>query len=167
MRRIVFCHGKESGPRGFKIRELTAIARQCGWQAESIDFTCIPNPDRRAAHLQEQERAAETEELILVGSSMGGYVAALASAELRPAAIFLMAPAVSMPGYRIPRPQIHAKRCVIVHGWLDAVVPVENVLQYAAQHRAELHVFNAGHNLHDAITEVKFLFRKLLDDMNR
>lgn len=166
MRRIVFCHGKESGPRGFKIRELSAIAGERGWQAESIDFTAEPDPDARVALLLRRMAGTGTDETILAGSSMGGYVAALASSRIRPAALFLMAPVFGLPGYRVRRPQIDVERCVIVHGWRDDVVPAENVFRFAARHRAEMHLLDAGHDLHDAIADVKFLFGKLLADVS-
>ena len=43
--------------------------------------------------------APQATTLVLVGSSMGGYVAARACQRLRPQALFLMAPALYFPGW--------------------------------------------------------------------
>jgi len=71
--KVYFSHGKESGPWGSKIERLAAIAKHAGCSVESIDYTDISDPDVRVERLL-TEIAAETEPLLLVGSSMGGYV---------------------------------------------------------------------------------------------
>ena len=48
------------------------------------------------------------ERLILVGSSMGGYVSTVASVSLKPAGLFLMAPAFYMPIGREQNPIVRA-----------------------------------------------------------
>lgn len=100
--------------------------------------------------------------LVLVGSSMGGYVALRASQTLPVTGLFLLAPAVSMPGYAVAEPPACAGTTAIVHGWQDNVVEPDKVIRFAAGSRLELHLLNAGHDLSDALPMVEFLFRDFL-----
>ncbi len=90
--RVVFAHGKESGPWGAKIQHLAGIAEACGFVVESPDYQGIDDPRERVAHLLEIKPAGRP--LVLVGSSMGAYVSAMACAALAPDALLLMAPAL-------------------------------------------------------------------------
>ena len=75
---VLFAHGKESGPWGSKIQHLAAIARRLGAQVVSPDYGDLPDPDARVARLLALPLPAH-ERLVLVGSSMGGYVSTVAS----------------------------------------------------------------------------------------
>src|SRR5690349_1575031 len=94
---IHFVHGKESGPWGIKIQRLARIAESHGYSIESLDYSGIDDLLERVTILLETQ--SPVEDLILVGSSMCGYVAAVASKSLTPKGVFLMAPAFFMPGY--------------------------------------------------------------------
>lgn len=94
---VYFNHGKESGPWGSKITKLVDVARERGFAVESIDYRNLPDAGPRTERLLTSE-AGKAERLILVGSSMGGYVATVASAVLKPEGLFLLAPAFYMPG---------------------------------------------------------------------
>ena len=76
--KVIFSHGKESGPWGFKIKRLATIAEQMGCGIESIDYTDLMDPDSRVERLL-SVLETQTEPAILVGSSMGGYVSLVAS----------------------------------------------------------------------------------------
>ena len=76
--KVIFSHGKESGPWGFKIKRLAEIARQQGCGVDSIDYTDLMNPELRVERLL-AVLEQEVDEFALVGSSMGGYVALVAS----------------------------------------------------------------------------------------
>ena len=97
---VVFSHGKESGPLGSKITFLAGIAKQFGTKRMSPDYGGIASPDDRVAHLLDIPEIAATPstDLILVGSSMGGYVSCVASQSLHPAGLFLLAPAIGIDG---------------------------------------------------------------------
>ena len=97
----------------------------------------------------------------LHGSSMGGYVSAMACAQLRPHALFLMAPALYFPGWDEEPVGIPAL-CSVVHGWHDDIVPVERALRFAQRHQAELHVLDAEHTLNARIDTVAALFDDFL-----
>ena len=95
--KVYFSHGKESGPRGTKIKRLAAIAEDMSCIVESIDYTDTMDPDLRVERLLEV-LAGEDGDFALVGSSMGGYVPLMASEMVDAKAVFLMAPALYIPG---------------------------------------------------------------------
>lgn len=159
-RLVVFAHGKESGPWGTKITRLAEVAKAQGYAVMSPDYSFSHEPQARVAHLlQLQPRAART--LVLVGSSMGGYVSAMACAALRPQALFLMAPALYFPGWDEEPEGIPALSSV-VHGWTDDIVPAERGQRFAARHRAALHLLDSGHTLNDQLPMLCLLFNDLL-----
>ena len=93
---VYFNHGKESGPWGTKITALAAIARQKGFRVVSLDYSNRLDPDIRVEELLNL-RLPDSEFTVLVGSSMGGYVATVASQIITPVGLFLMAPAFYLP----------------------------------------------------------------------
>lgn len=165
MRTVCFAHGKESGPWGTKITVLARVARARGWEVQSIDFTSTFDPDRRVEMmLAAAERRGE---VVLVGSSMGGYVATMASRNLEPAGLFLLAPAFYLSGYAEQDPAPLAKRTEIVHGWRDSVVPPANVVRFAGRYRATLHLLDAGHTLVEVLGFLEECFGRFLDGGER
>lgn len=157
---IYFNHGKESGPWGSKIKRLAAVARQRGLAVESPDYQFSHDPVERLRHL-ERLGPPTGAELILVGSSMGGYVAAAASERLRPAGLFLMAPALAIPGYPAV-PRASAGTTEVVHGWRDDIVPISGSWQFAEAHAAALHCLDDGHDLRGQVGRIERLFDDFL-----
>jgi len=150
---VVFSHGKESGPWGSKITAMAAVVRDLGVAVESVDYRGLDDPSERVRKLI--DAAAELKEpLVLVGSSMGGHVSAAAAGRLRPRGLFLLAPAFYMAGYEEYTPQDVACPTAIVHGWHDVIVPVENSIRWAREHRAALHVLDSDHRLEDQIEAI-------------
>ncbi|MFA5938767.1 MAG: YqiA/YcfP family alpha/beta fold hydrolase [Sinimarinibacterium sp.] len=156
---VCFAHGKESGPWGLKITRLADVAKRCGFDVVSPDYSHTPDPRARVHQLLELQPQAQR--LVLVGSSMGGYVSAMACARLRPQALFLMAPALYFPGWD-EEPEGVPALCSVVHGWHDDIVPAERALRFAQRHHAELHVLDAEHTLNARIDTVAALFDDLL-----
>ena len=76
--KIFFSHGKESGPWGAKIKRLAKLAEGMGCAVESIDYKNLMDPDLRVERLLEA-LAREDDSIVLLGSSMGGYVSLVAS----------------------------------------------------------------------------------------
>ncbi|MGB0218708.1 MAG: alpha/beta hydrolase [Sinimarinibacterium flocculans] len=157
---VCFAHGKESGPWGLKITRLAELARRSGFEVMSPDYRQTQDPDERVAMLLALRPRARR--LVLAGSSMGGYVSAMACATLQPQALFLMAPALYFPGWDAEPQGIPPLSCV-VHGWHDDVVPPERSLRFAQRHRAELHLIDAEHTLNARIELIATLFAGLLD----
>ena len=77
--------------------------------------------------------AEETDDFVLVGSSMGGYVSLVASESVDAKALFLMAPALYMPGYKQQEYRSRCSRIEIVHGRSDGVIPPEHSIRYAKE----------------------------------
>ena len=102
---LVFSHGKESGPWGSKIAAMAEIARAEGFQVESVDYQGIDDPQDRVTRLLAFCKDLRGS-LVLVGSSMGGWVSVAGSSLLQARGLFLLAPALYMPGYEkfSPRP---------------------------------------------------------------
>lgn len=147
---VVFAHGRESGPWGTKIRALAKVAEQRGCRVVSRDDSDNRDPELRVTRLVDEVKAIEGP-VVLVGSSMGGYVATVASQVVRPVGLFLMAPAFGLPGYVNQTPLPISRELTVVHGWDDDVVPLEPVLAFAKQHQAMLHLVPAGHALLEQI----------------
>ncbi|WP_440996800.1 alpha/beta fold hydrolase [Arhodomonas sp. SL1] len=157
---IWFSHGKESGPWGRKITHLAAVARELGHTVVSVDYRHTEDPDERVRHLIAQS-PPRGDSLVLVGSSMGGYVAAAASAALRPAGLFLMAPALYLPGYEGDVTP-HARAVAVIHGWGDELIPPAHSMHYAEAYRAALHVLDSDHGLADAVDDIAALFERFV-----
>ena len=163
--KVIFSHGKESGPWGSKITALANKARLLGFDVTSLDYTDLMNPDERVArltaYLEEQ-----TQPYILVGSSMGGYVSLVAAQTHNPCGIFLLAPALFMDGYAQQSyflPLTESTVIEVVHGWSDEVIPVEHSIKYAQQAKCSLHLIASDHRLNNALAEVTRLFSAFLD----
>jgi alpha/beta superfamily hydrolase len=158
---VVFSHGKESGPWGAKITAMAAVVRDLNLGVESLDYRGMDDPAQRVEKLLAAGRQF-TGPLVLVGSSMGGHVAAAAAGRLKAAALFLLAPAFYMPGFEEYTPQDVAAPTAIVHGWHDDVVPVGNSIRWAKEHRATLHILDSDHRLEDQIGAICTLLRNFL-----
>ena len=169
---VVFSHGKESGPWGSKIKALAAVAEAAGAQVLSINYRegeggqlfdqdAPGEPDRRVAQLLATPLPPHSQ-LILVGSSMGGYVSTVASAALKPDGLFLLAPAFYLPGYAEQELLPQARKTLLVHGWGDAVVPAAHSVAFACQHRVALHLLDGDHRLNDALPAIEPLFARFL-----
>jgi pimeloyl-ACP methyl ester carboxylesterase len=158
---VVFSHGRESGPWGSKITAMAAVVRDLRWAVESVDYRGLDDPGERVRKLLTIGKQLGGP-LVLVGSSMGGHVAAAAAGELGARGLFLLAPAFYMAGYEQHTPQDVACPTAIVHGWDDVIVPVENSIRWAREHQAALHLLNSDHRLEDQIEAICLLLRAFL-----
>lgn len=158
-RLVCFAHGKESGPWGTKITRLAEVARARGFDVLSPDYRGTHDPHERVAQLR--RLAPRATRLVLAGSSMGGYVSAMACAALAPQALFLIAPALYFPGWD-EEPEGCPALATVVHGWKDDVVPVERGIRFAQRRAAALHLLDSGHTLNDQLPMLSLLFDSLL-----
>ncbi len=158
---VIFAHGKESGPWGSKIKHLAAIADRMGAVILSPDYSDLADPDARVERLRGLTRPV-TDRLVLVGSSMGGYVSCVAAQQERADGVFLMAPAIGLQGYAIQNPEPKTQNLSIVMGWNDEVIPVDNVIAFAQSKHAELHLLDSDHRLDGVLQKVGDLFEQFL-----
>lgn len=161
---VIFNHGQDSHPWGSKIVRLAEVAQQRGLLAASVDYQGMMDPQARISLLLGSV-TLDPRPLILVGSSMGGYVAAAAAPQLQPQGLFLLAPALYMPGYPPLEPAPNEWKTTLVHGWKDEVIPFEHSLRYAHACGAQLHLLNDGHRLLADMELLAGLFDLFLDSV--
>ena len=162
--KVYFSHGKESGPWGTKIKRLAAMAEDMGCAVESVDYTDTMDPDLRVERLL-AVLAEENDDFVLVGSSMGGYVSLVASESVSAEAIFLMAPALYIPGYKKQEYHSRCSHIEIVHGWSDDVIPPEHSIRYAKEASCALHLIGGDHALNGSLEFVAGLFEGFLSQV--
>ncbi|MBF0588110.1 MAG: alpha/beta hydrolase [Magnetococcales bacterium] len=164
--KVCFSHGKLGTPDGGKIKYLSAIARQKGWQVESLDYQHTMDPDKRLEILRHHApQGSGGGKLILAGSSMGGYISTAASNWLRPDGLFLLAPAFYLPGYKVRDPDPNGAQVVMVHGWSDDTVPPAHALRFAQKYQPRLIMVNSDHRLRDVWPIIGEAFGRLLDEV--
>jgi len=89
--------------------------------------------------------------LFSAGFSFGGYVQARAAGQLQPRQLVLIAPAVS----RFAMPPV-AANTLLVHGDLDEVVSLQEVLHWARPQQLPIVVLpGAGHFFHGRLAQLK------------
>ena len=169
---IVFSHGKESGPNGMKITRLAKVGSNAGAQVFSVDYSGMDNPELRVQKLLSHDLPTH-DQLILVGSSMGGYVSTVASNAFSAkgrgvSGLFLLAPAFYLAdlqvasAYAVYEPFPKADFVEIVHGWDDDVVPVGHSIKFAQRHNAALHILASDHRLNSVLAQLEVLFGDFL-----
>jgi pimeloyl-ACP methyl ester carboxylesterase len=157
---IVFSHGLDGAQWGTKITAMATIARRYQLQVESIDY-CNMETNARVTCLLEVCRQLACP-VVLVGSSLGAHVATAVSTQVPTLGLYLLAPAFFMPGFEQYTPKPAACPVTIVHGWQDDVVPVDNSIRFAREHRCTLHLIDADHRMHDTVDEVCDLLDRFL-----
>lgn len=158
---LIWCHGSLSQPWGAKSKSLADIAQTQGLTMDAPDFQDLEDPDQRVDRLVAKLKDSDTP-VILVGSSMGGYVASAAARQLDVRGLFLLAPAFYLPGY-----DTHVfsglPQCItVIHGWNDDVVPAENSTRFAKLHKAALHILPDDHRLSNSLDDMGLLFGHFL-----
>lgn len=203
--RSVYLHGFASSPRSRKAALFQENLRPHGITCEALDLTPDFEHSSISSELAVIEEALQGEPAILIGSSMGGYLAALyASRHVEVQRVVLLAPAFdfyqlwvndlsesalggsaaskldewrktgtasvfhygmgreSQLSYRFledaagyPAYPDFRQPCLILHGTVDTVVPLENSLRFAAKHpNAAVIELHSGHEMTDALDEV-------------
>ena len=165
MTKIIFSHGKESGPWGAKIKYLADIASANGFEVESVDYRSTELADERVNILTEVAADSIANELILVGSSMGGYVSTVFSSQHEVKGVFLLAPALGMPGYDTQYCKPKCAHVAIVHGWHDDIIPAENSIDFAKENNCTLHLIDGDHRLNDQLKLLGDLFLLFLKEL--
>ena len=157
---VIFSHGKVTGPKGSRILALSAIAKRLGYEVESLDYRRLPTNERVNKlnnYIKDLHRP-----YVLVGTSMGGYVSAVAALSNNPLGAFLISPALYLDGYAEAEVEKLTCPVTVVHGWKDDIVPVENAIRFARSAGADLHIFDGGHRLREKLTETEHCFEQFL-----
>ncbi len=169
---VIFSHGKESGPMGSKIQRLMAEAKSLGLKTISVDYRNCSTASERVALLNETLKQSDTppQQIVLVGSSMGGYVSTVTANGLSVAGLFLMAPALWMPAeeYTVQSYQPQTSKIEITHGINDEVVPFENSIRFAMEHKGTiLHLVPDDHRLKASLDFLAFQFRRMVEELSK
>ncbi|MBK1872279.1 MULTISPECIES: YqiA/YcfP family alpha/beta fold hydrolase [Marinobacter] len=162
---VFLSHGLESGPGGTKIQALKAMAESFEKvQAHAIDHRSTKDPAVRLAQMQDAIAAsgADPRNIILAGSSMGGWVCAQTSALTPVLGCFLLAPALALKDYPQSSPRIQAEHVQIIHGWDDDIVPPMPVIELARKQALPILILPDDHRLSNSLERVTEEFRALL-----
>lgn len=159
---VYFSHGQESGPWGTKITAMAERVRALGCRALSVDYRGLADPSARVEKLV-AECAGAGGPIVLVGSSMGGYVATAAARRVGAAGVFVLAPAFDLTAYGVPLPEPPGVPLEIVHGWRDDVVPPEGSVAFAREARATLHLVDGDHRLTANLDEINVYLARFIE----
>lgn len=160
-RYVIFSHGKDGEPWSRKISGMAEIARAEGYRADSLDYRGLNTPRERITKLVEHCQKLPGE-LVLVGSSLGGYIAVSAASLLHARGLFLLAPALLLDELPPLRQGLIDCPTTIVHGWRDTVVPPEHSVEFARQYKATLHLLDSDHRMYDQLQTVNYYFEHFL-----
>lgn len=147
---ILFFHGKESGPFGTK---YTALSKE---------FPQLKSPDFQGLDLEEriekaEEYTREMENILVVGSSMGGLVASLLYKRCPDRFFSLVLCAPAFHWEEAKEISTVPWGTTIVHGEKDSVVPYETSWKFASQFcpkTVRLVTTKDGHRLHNSLFEI-------------
>ena len=162
----LYNHGKDSTPWGEKTLAFAEIAKQHGNEVESPDYRNQPDPDERVKQLLAMDLTGY-DKIVLVGSSMGAYVATLAAETIKPCGLFLLAPAFYLPGYQQTEFNPPAERTRVYHGWQDDIVAPENSWKFCQKYRVHLQMLNSDHRLISELPKLQQEFDRFLGEMDK
>lgn len=157
MATLCFLHGLESGPIGTK-----SLALQSAFGAVlAPDCRGMLDIDERLAHV-ERVLAEVDDELVLVGSSFGGLMAALVADRQphRVRASLLLAPALHAPGVESVR--WVPSWCRILHAPADAIVPFSASVAFGARLQVPVEAVDDDHRLSASIPRMVALTAEAL-----
>ncbi|MCO5094746.1 alpha/beta family hydrolase [Denitratimonas tolerans] len=162
----ILSHGLHSSPNASKVSALARVAQALGWSHERPDYSQIDAasdvrdiPRRLEKLLQSARRVSGP--LVLAGSSMGAYISALASLQVRPAGLFLMAPPVALPGYpqRLDAARVPTR---VIHGWHDELIAAQDVVDWCAERSVPLLLLDDNHRLEGHVDAIADEFGRFL-----
>lgn len=162
---VIYNHGKDSIPWGEKPLALADVAKRLGFMFISPDYQASNDPEWRVKQLLALD-VSSYRTVVLVGSSMGAYVATVAAEQIKPAGLFLIAPAFYLPDYACTEFSPHTERIQVFHGWQDDVVPPENAWRFCQIHGASLHMYKADHRLLSILPEMAGEFERFLTGLD-
>jgi predicted alpha/beta-hydrolase family hydrolase len=167
---ILLSHGSGSGPQATKISALAALAERRGWRTQRPDYReddahgHAASVAPRLARLNAAIAACDAPPL-LVGSSMGAFVSALASLEHPVAGLFLLATPEAIPGFDVALDLRQDVPALLVHGWRDEVCPLDDIYAFAGRRQLPLLVLDDDHRLGSSLAAIERQFALFLDEL--
>ena len=162
---LILSHGLESGPDATKVTALAKASEAIGFRSVRPDYRdidakrSVKKIDERIARLV-QHAPADTA-VVLAGSSMGAFISALASLEVRCVGLFLIAMPVMIPGYS-RRAEAARVPTALIHGWEDEICPAEDVLAFGRARGNAVTLVRDDHRLSHHVDFVADQFRLFL-----
>jgi pimeloyl-ACP methyl ester carboxylesterase len=147
---LILSHGLDSSPDATKVSAMARAAERLGFASVRPDYRDLDASrdvnriDARIARLVEHAPAGRP--VVLAGSSMGAFISAFASLQTNCVGLYLIALPVAIPGYartfdaaRVPT--------ALVHGWDDALCPVDGAIAFARARSAQITLVHDDHRL--------------------
>lgn len=170
---VILFHGrnqdpvsKGGGPNSEKLKAIADEARVLGMEPHIANHRATNLPDERVRMAREQYGKLLREGgVILVGNSMGGYVATVLACEFSVDGLFLMAPAFFKPEYAIQSFPVRTEKIFILQGTGDEGF-VENSRKFSrAVKGVSLVEVDDGHRLETQIPTLPGRFRSFFNDV--
>lgn len=165
---VVLSHGSHSAPEATKVSALARVAEALGWSTFRPDYreddaagfagAVAPRLARLIAALQDAPRPR-----VLVGSSMGAFVSALASAVVPCDGAFLIALPAAIPGQPRALTLASGMPALLVHGYRDEVCPLDATLAFARRRGMAALLLDGDHRLADQVPAIERQFRAFLE----
>ena len=161
---VVIFPGGSGNANTPKLSLLSEIARRKGFKTEAIDSSQIPNPEDRI-QLFLGSSLSKSRQLVLAGSSMGGYVATVVADALDVDGLFLLAPVLYLEPYENLDPRPKSRRISVIHGTKDEVVPLEHSERFTERFGADLHTVEDTHSLGEQADVISAIFSEFLNEL--
>jgi pimeloyl-ACP methyl ester carboxylesterase len=156
---MLYLHGFDSSPDGVKSRFF----------AEHIQQLVIPDMSCFVSFFDRLIMAEAQNASVIIGASLGGYIASLVASKNPVKALVLLAPAFNFleePGEFSQCPKIECPSLVFI-GDQDQVVSIDLVKRFCLQNNSELVVIPGGdHRLHEFLPEIWDRVQKFLAELN-
>jgi len=167
---ILLSHGSDSSPEATKVSALAALAEARGWRTQRPDYR---QDDARGHAGSVAPRLVRLNAAIgacaapplLVGSSMGAFVSALASLEHPVAGLFLLATPAAIPGFEAALDVRRDVPTLLIHGWRDEICPLDDIHAFAGRRRLPLLVLDDDHRLSGSLAAIERQFALFLDTL--
>ncbi|MCX7513568.1 alpha/beta fold hydrolase [Frateuria hangzhouensis] len=167
---ILLSHGSDSSPEATKVSALAALAEARGWRTQRPDYR---QDDARGHAASVAPRLARLHAAIagceapplLVGSSMGAFVSALASLEYPVAGLFLLATPEAIPGVDTALDLRQDVPTLLIHGWRDEICPLDDIYTFAGRRQLPLLVLDDDHRLGGSLPAIERQFALFLDTL--
>jgi len=159
---VILSHGLESGPNATKVTRLAGVAEALGWSTERPDYGQLRDPQARIQLLLARCAAVTAQPVVLVGSSMGAYISAIATLRVAIHGVFLLAPPVGWPGAEAL--EIRCAKVCLIHGWDDELIPADSVYQFARPRKLPLQLLPDDHRLSASVDDICASFKQFLQE---
>lgn len=146
-----------------KMRCLAGVVEKKGIKYTLPDWSDVVSEPNSRVKLLMESRVWDFEYVVLVGSSLGGYVSAIAAERREVEGLFLLVPILSEKKGEINFPQPKSKESVIVHALDDEYTDSKMMIDFGRASEANLHFVPGGHSLEMHLDFVAREFESFLE----